>query len=282
VPELPELEILKEILERRVLRREIAAARALRPGILKTLTPGLDTLCGKAFTGITRRGKHLIFTLDDNAHLLIHLMLAGRLVLCGSGTRPTKATGLFVRFTDGQDLRLVENGSVKRARAYLVADPKEVREVAGAGPEPLSSAFTYQVLAQRITARRTQVKKLLTDQRLIAGIGSAYADEILFRARISPVRYASTLGDDEIVRLYEAIGSILREAIDAIRAAAGEDPFTDDIRDFMRVVKKTGKPCPACGTRIEEIRYAATRTYYCPACQAGGRTIRDRRAWLTR
>lgn len=281
MPELPELEILKEILERRVLRREIAAARALRPGILKSLTPGLDTLGGKAFTGITRRGKHLIFSLDD-VHLVIHLMLAGRLVLCGSATRPTKATGLFVRFADGQDLRLVENGSVKRARAYLVADPRDVREVAGAGPEPLSSAFTCELLARRISGRRTQVKKLLTDQRLIAGIGSAYADEILFRARISPVRYASTLGDDEIVRLYEAIGSILREAIDTIRAAAGEDPFTDDIRDFMRVVKKTGKPCPACGTRIEEIRYAATRTYYCPACQAGGRTIRDRRAWLTR
>ncbi len=282
MPELPELEALKEILEQRVLDREIATARALRPGLVKTVEPGINRLIGQAFLSISRRGKHLVFTLRGDLHLVVHLMLAGRLVLCGSATRPTKATGLFVRFIDGQDLRLIENGSVKRARIYVVTDPQDVREVAEAGPEPLSPAFTLAALTQQMGNRRAQVKKLLTDQRLIAGIGSAYADEILFRARISPVRYTSTLDAEDTARLHAAIRSVLKEAIEAIRTRTGDDPFTDEIRDFMRVHKRTGKPCPDCGTRIEEIRYAAKRTYYCPACQAGGKTLRDRRAWLTR
>jgi len=282
VPELPELEVLKEILERRATHRTIAAARALRPGIVKTVSPDLDALSGEVFVRFERRGKHLILTLRGDLHLVIHLMLGGRLILCGSSTRPTKATGLFVRFADGQDLRLVENGPVKRARVYLVADPGVVREVAEIGLEPLSDAFTRSALAQRLVGRRTQVKKLLTDQRQIAGIGSAYADEILFRSRVSPVRYASTLTQEEISRLFESIRSVLAEAIEAIRFRAGDDPVSDNMRDFMRIYKKTGKPCPVCGTRIEEIRYAEKRTYYCPTCQAGGQPIRDRRAWLTR
>lgn len=282
MPELPELEVLKEILERRVLRRPIAAARAWRPGLVKTVSPGLDALCGETFVGVGRRGKHLILTLRDDLHLVVHLMLAGRFVLCGSATRPTKATGLFIRFADEQDLRLVENGSVKRARAYVVTDPAEVREVAEAGVEPLSPVFTLDALTEQIAGRRTQVKKLITDQRQIAGIGSAYADEILFRARISPVRYASTLSPPDIARLHAAVVEVLAEGITAIRKRTGDDPFTDEIRDFMQVYKRTGKPCTQCGTRIEEIRYAQTRTYYCPACQSGGKTLRDRRAWLTR
>jgi formamidopyrimidine-DNA glycosylase len=282
VPELPELEVLKEILERRVLHRPIVTARAWRPGLVKTLSPSLDALSGEAFVAIERRGKHLIFSLRNDLHLVVHLMLAGRFVLCASATRPTKATALFVRFGDAQDLRLIENGPVKRTRAYIVTDPGEVREVVKAGVEPLSPEFTLDAFAERIAGRRIQVKKLLTDPRRIAGIGSAYADEILFRARMSPVHYASTLDPEEIAALHAAIVSVLSEGVAALRARTGDDPFADEIRDFMQVVKRTGKPCPRCGTRIQEIRYAQTRTYYCPACQSGGATLRDRRAWLTR
>jgi len=282
MPELPELETLKEVLERRVLDRPITAARPVRPGILRTVTPPIDSLIGKHFTAISRRGKHLILTLQPDLHLVVHLMLAGRFVLCKSATRLTKATGLVVSFADGEDLRLIENGSIKLVKTYVVADPLAVEEIAHAGVEPLSPAFTVAALTEMVKGRRRQAKRLLTDQRLIAGIGSAYADEILFAARISPIRYVSTLSDEEIVRLHAAIKSVLENAITEIRARVGGGLLTDEIRDFLKVYKRTGEPCPVCGTPIAEIRYAQTRTYYCPNCQSGGKSIPDRRSWITR
>ena len=282
MPELPDLETLKEVLERRIIDREITSVRALRTGILKTVTPPLTSLVGEAFTGITRRGKHLILSLRSDLHLVVHLMLAGRLVLCRSNTKATKATGLMATFSDGEDLRLIENGPVKLVTVHVVEDPITVKGIAEAGPEPLSLTFTVETLTQLVTGRRRQAKKLLTDQRMIAGIGSAYADEILFAARISPIRYVSTLSVDEIKRLHKAIQRVLRNAIEEIRARVGDSLFTDEIRDFLRVYKRTGEPCPTCGTPIAEIRYANTRTYYCPSCQASGRTLPDRRSWITR
>jgi formamidopyrimidine-DNA glycosylase len=282
MPELPDLETLREVLEQRIVDREIVAVRALRPGILKTVTPPLTSLIGEAFTGIARRGKHLILSLRSDLHLVVHLMLAGRFVLCKGNTKATKATGLTITFIDGEDLRLIENGPVKLVKAHVVADPITVKGIAEAGPEPLSCEFTVETLTELVTGRRRQAKKLLTDQRMIAGIGSAYADEILFAAKISPIRYVSTLSVDEIKRLHAAIRDVLRNAIEEIRARVGDSLFTDEIRDFLRVYKRTGEPCPTCGTPIAEIRYANTRTYYCPSCQASGRTLPDRRSWITR
>jgi formamidopyrimidine-DNA glycosylase len=117
---------------------------------------------------------------------------------------------------------------------------------------------------------------------MVVGIGTAYADEILFEARISPIRYVSTLSGEEVERLHEAVKRVLQHATETIRDRAGNRLFTDEIRDFLRVYKHTGEPCPVCGTKIAEIRYAQTRTYYCPTCQASGRTLPDRRSWLTR
>lgn len=282
MPELPDLETLREVLERRIVDREVTSVRALRPGILKTVTPPLTSLIGEAFTGIARRGKYLVLSLRSDLHLVVHLMLAGRFVLCKGNTKATKATGLTITFIDGEDLRLIENGPVKLVKAHVVEDPITVKGIAEAGPEPLSCEFTVETLTQLVTGRRRQAKKLLTDQRMIAGIGSAYADEILFAARISPIRYVSTLSVDEIERLHKAIQRVLRNAIEEIRARVGDSLFTDEIRDFLRVYKRTGEPCPTCGTPIAEIRYANTRTYYCPSCQASGRTLPDRRSWITR
>lgn len=282
MPELPDLETLKEMLEKRILDREIAAARTLRPGILKTVDPSLDSLVGERFTGISRRGKHLVLTLRPDLHLVVHLMLAGRFVICRSDTRLTKASGLVVSFTDGEDLRLIENGPIKLVKVYIVADPMDVEEIAQAGIEPLSPEFTVEALTEMVRGRRRQAKKLLTDQRIIAGIGSAYADEILFAARISPIRYVSTLSAEEIARLHAAIVSVLESAIKEIRVRIGDGLFTDEVRDFLKVYKRTGEPCPVCGTPIGEIRYAQTRTYYCPTCQSGGETLPDRRSWIMR
>ena len=282
MPELPDLEILREILQRRVAGREIASARALRPGILKTVEPAVEALAGEAFTKIERRGKQLVFTLRPDLHLVVHLMVAGRFVVCRSDTRPTKATGLVTSFADGEDLRLIENGPKKMAAIHVVGDPLQVKGIAQAGLEPLSPEFTVEALTGMVTGRRRQAKKLLTDQSMVVGIGTAYADEILFEARISPIRYVSTLSEEEVKRLHGATKRVLQHATETIRDRAGECLFTDEIRDFLRVYKHTGEPCPICGTKIAEIRYSQTRTYYCPTCQASGRALPDRRSWLKR
>ncbi len=269
MPELPDLEVLKEVLASRILGREIDSARALRPGIVKTASPMINSLSERAFSSVSRRGKYLILTVEPRFHLVVHLMVAGRFVLCRGGTKITKATGLQIAFADGEDLRLIENGPIKLAKVHAVEDPLDVEGVASAGVEPLSPDFTVQLLKDLGRGRRCHVKKLLTDQRAIAGIGSAYADEIMFASHLSPVRYVSTLSDDEFVRLHDATISVLSEAIEEIRNRIGDSLFTDDIRDFLAVYKRTGEPCPICGAKIAEIRYANTRTYYCPVCQGG-------------
>lgn len=281
MPELPELEVLRDVLAMHVCGATIAEAIALRPGIVKTLVPTLDALHGERFIDVRRRGKHLILTCREDLHLVVHLMLAGRLVLTREGTRRTQATGFCVTFADGRELRLVENASAKRARVHIVRDPLDVAAVATTGPEPLEDAFTVAALAGRLTERR-QVKKVLTDPTAVAGIGTAYADEILHAARLSPIRYANTLEADEIECLHREIGRVLRAAIERIRAHAKGDLVADNRRRGMSVVGRTGEPCLECGTPVAEIRFADTRTYYCPTCQSRGKTLADRRAWLTR
>ncbi len=282
MPELPDLEILKEILERRVLGREIGAVRILRPGLLKTFEPSVEKLVGEKFSEITRRGKQLIFTLRSELYLVVHLMLTGRFALCRSEAPPAKATGLCISFADGEDLRLIEQGSVKLAAVYVVEDPLQVKGIGQAGLEPLSSEFTLEALAGMVGGQRRQAKKFLTDQRAIAGIGTAYADEILFQAQISPTRFVNTLSGEEVERLHAAIQEVLGKAIEEIRARAGDRLFTKEIRDFLRIYNRAGRPCPVCGTKIAEVRRAQTRTYYCPTCQTSGKTLPDRRSWLRR
>ncbi|MCD5416271.1 Fpg/Nei family DNA glycosylase [Candidatus Bipolaricaulota bacterium] len=270
MPELPDLETLKEVLGRRIVNREIVAVRALRPGLLRTAAPPLEALIGQVFTGVARQGKHLILSVHQDLYLIAHLMLSGRFVLCKSATKETKATGFTITFSDGEDLRLIENGPVKLARVHVVSDPIEVEAIAATGAEPLSPLFTVEALSALVAGRRRQVKTLLTDQKMIAGIGSAYADEILFSAKLSPVRYVNTLTEDEVARLHAAIRTTLQNAIEEIRACIGDSLFTDEIRDFLQIYRHAGKPCPVCGERIREIRYASRRTRYCPTCQVGG------------
>lgn len=282
MPELPELVVMQEVLTERVIGRPIAAAMAVHPGILKTVDPGLDTLVGRTFSSISRRGKHLIFTLDADLHLVVHLMLAGRLILCQSDTRATKASGCLITFEDGEDLRIIENATIRRARVHVVRDPQDIEAIAKAGIEPLSDAFTLDYLAGHVLERRRQLKKTLTDQAIIAGIGTAYADEILFDAKLSPIRYGTTMHANEIKRLYNSIQSVLDDSIEAIRAEAGGATVTPHERPFARVYKRSELPCIECGTPIAEIRYAQTKTYYCPSCQSHGKALKDRRSWITR
>ena len=282
MPELPELDVMQEVLTDRIVGRTMVAVDTFHPGILKTVDPGLDALVGKTFKTISRRGKHLILTVDDDLHLVVHLMLAGRLILCQSKPKATKATGCLITFADGEDLRIIENATIHRVRVHVVRDPVDVEAIANAGVEPLSSDFTIDYLSGQVTGRKRQLKKLLIDQTIVAGIGTAYADEILFAAKLSPIRYGTTLGENEIHRLHESIQSVLRWATDEIRAEAGGATLTPHERPFARIYKKTEEACPECGSKIAEIRYAQTKTYYCPGCQSQGKSIRDRRSWLTR
>jgi formamidopyrimidine-DNA glycosylase len=157
-----------------------------------------------------------------------------------------------------------------------------VEGVAKAGIEPLADPFTREALRQMVKERRRELKKLLTDRMMIAGIGTAYADEICFEAKLSPIRYVNTLSDEEIDRLHAAIQAVLRQAIDIVRARTGDHLLTDEVRDFLKVYKKEGERCIVCGAKIAEIRYANTRTYYCPTCQTSGKALHDRRSWLLR
>ncbi len=267
MPELPELEVLREVLERRVVGREIGTVRILRPGVLSMGGVPVEALTGNLFSEVSRRGKHLVLSAGRDLHMVIHLMTAGRLIICRGNTRATKATSLIVAFSDGKDLRLVENGPVKLVQVHMVKDPLQVKRIAQQGIEPLSSALTTVALNDMVAKRRRQAKRLLTDQQMIAGIGSTYADEILFNAKISPVRYVNTLCSMEIEQLRRSITKVLENAIEQIRIRIGDSLFTDEVRDFMRVYKRTGQACLVCGTKIAEIRYANTRTYYCPRCQ---------------
>jgi len=282
MPELPELEVMREVLERRVLGRSIARARSYHPAILKTVEPAPDVLVGRSFVGAARRGKHLIVSCAEDLHVVLHLMLAGRLVFSRGDAKVTKATGFVFGFDDGEDLRVVENGSERRVRLHIVRDPGDVESIESLGIEPLSAAFTVEYLADVFGGLRRQLKKALTDQRSICGIGSAYADEILFAAKLSPIRYVSALRSEEIERLHRETRAVLAGAIEEIRARAGGNLVAGHERDFLRIYKRTGQPCPECATPIAEIRYAQTKTYYCPSCQASGKTIADRRSWLTR
>jgi len=282
MPELPDLEVMREGLDRRLVGREILAANAYSPSILKTASISLEELVGERFAAVSRRGKHLILTCRDDLHVVVHLMLAGRLVIARGATEPTKATAFGLAFDDGSELRIVENGGIKLAKVYLVGDPIDVPAIASLGVEPLSEMFTVAYLKERLVGLRRQLKGLITDQRVIAGIGTAYADEILFEARLSPIRYASALTDEEIERLHRAIMEVLRRGIEEIRSRSDGVLLAEGSRDFMRVYKRTGQPCPVCGGRIAEIRYAQKRTYYCPNCQSKGRAIPDRRSWMKR
>ncbi len=267
MPELPELEVLKEVLERRVVGRTIGMVRILRPGVLSMGGVPVEALNGNLFSEVSRRGKHLVLSAGRDLHMVIHLMTAGRLIICRGNTRATKATSLIVAFSDGKDLRLVENGPVKLVQVHMVKDPLQVKRIAQQGIEPLSSALTTGAINDMVAKRRRQAKRLLTDQQMITGIGSTYADEILFEAKISPVRYVNTLCSMEIEQLHRSITKVLENAIEQIRIRIGDSLFTDEVRDFMRVYKRTGQACLVCGTKIAEIRYANTRTYYCPRCQ---------------
>ncbi|MFN3347230.1 MAG: Fpg/Nei family DNA glycosylase, partial [Candidatus Bipolaricaulaceae bacterium] len=238
-----------------------------RPGLVQAGPADLASLTGKTLQDITRRGKHLVFHFQGDLVLIVHLMRYGWLWHGPSRYEVTKATTLVLTFSDQTDLRLIEPGTPQIAAVWLYPDLSQAAPLAKLGLEPLASDFTFAAFAHAVRGKRRILKKILTDQSIVAGIGNAYADEILFWARLSPFRYAHTLTQDELERLWKAIPETLRWAIGEIKARAGENLFDKEIRDFLFVHGRVGAPCRVCGTPIGEVLMENQRTNYCLRCQ---------------
>jgi formamidopyrimidine-DNA glycosylase len=286
VPELPEVEALAADLRERAVGRVIDQAFIAEFSVLKTYDPPLQALRGATIAGTSRRGKFLDLTTapaDGGAplHLVTHLARAGWLrwrdELPEQPPRPGKGPLAFrLRFTDGAGFDLTEAGTRKRLAVYLVTDIDAIPGVAALGPEPLDPEFTPAALAAILAGRRTQIKGVLRDQKLIAGIGNAYSDEVLHAAKMSPYRLASSLTGEEVEALHAVIVGTLREAIGRSDGLAASD-LKKEKKAGLRVHGKTGEPCPVCGDTIREVSFADSALQYCATCQTGGKPLADRR-----
>jgi formamidopyrimidine-DNA glycosylase len=287
MPELPFIQVLVENLVREVVGRTIIAVRVPSPAIVKTFDPPITTLSGRRIDQITRQGKLIVFHLSEGLLLVLHLMRDGRLQIASTGppTRPRgraaipKPLALGLMLDDGRELRVNETGPKKRAGAYVLPVEQSARSepLAGLGPDPLSETFTPAMLMEGLRAQPALLKRAITQQRYVVGIGNAFADEILWEARLSPFASAATLSSGEIERLHTAIRSVFTEALQQHRAHFGSNLPTREPVALLRIHRHGGEPCPRCGTRIETVHYAEKETYYCPHCQTKGKVYADRR-----
>jgi len=265
VPELPDVEVYVEALRARVLDATLRKTVLRGPFLLRTVEPPVEALLGHRVTAIQRAGKRIVFGFDHGLWLAIHLMIAGR--LHWNGKRAALATFEF----DTGTLTLTEAGTQHRAQIHVLDAAPEA-----AGLEPLQCAT--EDFASALRSENHTLKRSLTDPRLFSGIGNAYSDEILHRARLSPVALTQRLSGEDIVRLHGAVRDVLTEWTERLCAEA-KGNFPEKVTAFrpeMAAHGKYGEPCPRCGARIQRIRYAANETNYCPKCQTGGRLLADR------
>ena len=280
MPELPEVEALAVFLRARASGHVIARAEAASFAVLKTFDPPLSALTGLAIGEVGRHGKFLDLSCGD-LHLVIHLARAGWLRwrddLPDKPVRPGKSPLAFrLALDDGSGFDLTEAGTQKRLAVYLVRDVGQVPGIATLGPEPMADTFTVESLAALLKERRTQIKGVLRDQHIIAGIGNAYSDEVLHAARMSPYKLASSFIPEEVATLLAAIVTTLRDAVERSAGLAAAD-LKGEKKTGLRVHGKTGQPCPVCGDTIREVSFADSSLQYCPTCQTGGKPLADRR-----
>jgi formamidopyrimidine-DNA glycosylase len=275
MPELPELEVIKEVLRRRVVDQTIEAVQAIGGGsaiLVRSLAQQRleEAVTGASIAAIDRRGKFLIFTLDpavqdSRLFLAINPKLTGRLQLARPKEKKLPKTHLIFSLSSGEQLRYVDQRTM--GQLYLAADLSQVPDYATLGPEPFD--VSLEEFRERLKPYRGEIKGVLTRGEFIAGIGNAYADEILWAARLHPYRKRTDLKGEEIDRLYEAMQSVLREAINKVRVEMGKAIHREP-RDFMAVHMKSGEPCPRCGTAISVVSANQRITNFCRTCQPGG------------
>lgn len=276
MPELPDVTVYLDCLAPRIVGRRLDRVRLRSPFLLRTVEPPLAAVFGTTVRGLRRIGKRIVLVMEEDRFVVLHLMIAGRLRWRPAGSAVPGKVGLAaLDFADGT-LLLTEASSRKRAALHVVAGEAALAALDPGGLEPLAAdltSFRAAVLRERHTLKRT-----LTDPRLLSGIGNAYGDEILHRARLSPVRMTDQLSDEELARLHAATQATLADFTDRIRREVG-DGFPERVtafRDDMVVHGRYGKPCPVCGTPVQRIVHAENETNYCPSCQTGGKLLADR------
>lgn len=276
MPELPDVTVYVEALRERVSGARLARVRLATPFVLRSVDPPLAEVVGRAVTGVRRLGKRLVIALEEERFIVIHLMIAGRLHWKPAGANvPGKIGVAALDFSTGT-LLMTEAGTKKRAAIHLVRGETALREHDPGGLE----VFDADLGAFRtaLTAESHTLKRALTDPHLLSGIGNAYGDEILHRARLSPVKLTRHLTDAEIARLFEATRATLADWVERLRreAAGGFPEGVTAFRAGMAVHGRYGQPCPDCGSPVQRIVHAENETNYCPTCQTGGRLLADR------
>lgn len=280
MPELPEVQGLVDFLRGRLVDDAVAAVELASFTVLKTFDPPPQELHGAIVTDVARHGKWIDVD-ADGTHLVMHLARAGWIrwydAVPATVARPGKGPiALRVRMASGAGFDLTEAGTKKSVAAYVVRDVSSVEAIATLGPDPLAGDFDRDAFAALLSGRRMQIKGLLRDQSVLAGVGNAYSDEVLHVARLSPFAIAGSLSEDDVTRLYEALRSTLR---DAAAAASGRPAaeLKDAKRAGMRVHGRTGEACPECGDDVREVSFADRSLQYCATCQTGGTPLADRR-----
>ena len=276
MPELPDVTVYLEALTPRIVGATLTRVRLLTPFLLRSVDPPLSALTGKRVLGLRCVGKRLVIALEDELFLVIHLMIAGRLHWKAVGAKPPGKIGLAAFDFSTGTLLLTEAGTKRRASLEAVRGEAALRALDPGGVEVLTADF--ETFRAALVVENHTLKRTLTDPRVFSGIGNAYSDEILHRARLSPVKLTQALDEAEVRRLYDATRTVLIEWIERLRVEAGEG-FPEGVTAFrpdMAVHGRYGKPCPVCGAPVQRIVHAENETNYCARCQTGGKMLADR------
>jgi formamidopyrimidine-DNA glycosylase len=276
MPELPDILLYLEHLAPRVLNQTLQRVVVRSPFLVRTFDPPISEAAGKRVLALRRMGKRIVFALEGELFLVVHLMIAGRFRWKPPGTKPPGKVGLAAFEFPSGVLILTEAGTKRRASVYLVRSEEGLRQFDRGGLEVLDADAAS--FATRLRSESHTLKRALTDPRLFSGIGNAYSDEILHRARLSPLARTGKLTEEEVSRLYQATRATLDHWITKLRDEEG-DKFPEKVTAFREGMAVHGRyklPCPVCGTPVQRIRYADNETNYCARCQTGGRLLADR------
>jgi formamidopyrimidine-DNA glycosylase len=278
LPELPDVVVYVEALERHVVGQRLNRINLLSPFVLRSVDPPIGAITGQTVAGVRRIGKRIVLAFPDDIFLVVHLMIAGRLRWRARGEKPGIGTKLLLatlEFPEGT-LFFTEASSTKRASLQLVRGETALRALDPGGIEPLEA--TRDEFHAALTRESHTLKRALTDPHLFSGIGNAYSDEILHAAKLSPLKLSRSLSDEELLRLYEATQATLRAWVDRLRAEV-DGGFPEKVTAFhdeMAVHGRYRQPCPVCGSPVQRIVYAENECNYCATCQTGGRLLADR------
>jgi len=276
MPEYPDIVVYLECLERRIIGREMTGVRIAHPFLLRTAEPAPASVAGRRVRELRRLGKRIAVGFDGGTWFVFHLMIAGRLHWRDAGVALRRRYDLAALDFDAGSLVLSEAGTKRRASLHVLAGEEALSSLDPGGLDVMTASAGE--FAERLARENHTLKRALTDPRILSGVGNAYSDEILHRARLSPVALTQRLAPDEVARLRGALIETLEQWTETLRGDVGEG-FPENVtafREGMAVHGRFGKPCPVCGSAVQRIRYASNETNYCPTCQTGGRLLADR------